>query len=117
MGVAGDLHRDRAEALANSEVPHVRGDGAKESAPVQPVVLVEAAVLGGEEGLAHVQGDRVEWDVDPAHDGDAAEEAVVPVDDPAALAGTEAADLGAGRAALEAAGRQPGVEHHDPDAG
>ena len=95
----------------------MRRDGAEEAAPVEPVVLVEAAVLGGEECLPHVQRDRVERHVHAAHDRDAAEEAVAAVEDLASFAGPERADLAARRAAGEAAGRQPRVEQHDADAG
>ena len=74
--VARHLHGDRAEPFAHAHVADVGGRGAEQAAPVEPVVLVEAAVLGGEERLPHVQRDRVERDVHAPHDGDAAEESV-----------------------------------------
>jgi hypothetical protein len=63
-----------------------------------------------------MEGYDVEWDVHSPHDGDAAEEVVVPIDYLAAFAWTECADLAARRAPVESARRQPDVEEHDPGA-
>jgi len=111
-----DLHERRGD-VADAAGLHVGGGGAEEAAPVEPVVLVEATVFSGEEGLSNVQRNGVDRHVDAAHDRDAAEEAVAAIEDLAPFAWPECADLTACRTSREAAGGQPGVEQHDADAG
>ena len=53
--VAGQLHRDGREPLRETERKHVGLDGAEDAPEVDPVVVVEALVLGGDERLAHGQ--------------------------------------------------------------
>ena len=98
--------------LNPSRVPpalRLSASGAEESAPVEPAVLVEAAVFGGDERLPHELRDRAERNVDAAHGLQASHDAVVPVEDAAALIGLESLDLARRRAAVEAAGPQPDV--------
>ena len=111
--VARDLHGDRAESLAHAERADVAETGAHEAAPVEPVVVVEAAILGGEERLAHVLRHLLDRHVDAADDREPAHEPTLAVEDLAALGRPERADLVARRAAVEAAGAQPHVERAD----
>ena len=48
-----DLHGDGAEALSDAAGAEVPGDRAKDTMPIEPVVLVEASVLRGDEGGAN----------------------------------------------------------------
>ena len=58
--VPGNLHRDRARALASTaagEVGHCRTDDAE---VIYPAMLVEAVVLGREDGLLHQVGNGID---------------------------------------------------------
>jgi hypothetical protein len=50
--------------LADAAGAEVPGDGAQYPVPVEPVMLVEAPVLGGDEGVAYEVGDDGDGDVD-----------------------------------------------------
>ena len=105
--IARDLHGDGAESLAHPEVPHVAECRPEYAAPVEAIVLVEATILGGEEGLPYIQGDGIQRNVDATHECDASEKVVVPIHDAAAFAGAKRANSRAGGASLEATGAEP----------
>ena len=80
-------------------------------------MVVEAAVFGSHEGLAHVPRHGSQRNVDAPHDDEVAKEFAVSVENPPALAGVEGSDLGGCRAPGEAAARQPTVEYAYSDSG
>src|SRR4051812_2084865 len=113
--IMGDLHRDGAEALPHSSRARVSERGPKERAPVEPVVVVEAAILGGDKGGANMLGHVGQRYVDAPHHGQAPDQPAVAVEDATALARVKGADLVAARAARESAGGQPGIKDEDAD--
>ena len=80
-------------------------------------MFVEATVFGGDERVPHVLRDDADRHVDAAHVREVTDELLVAVVDVSALARMEGANLGRRRAAVEAAGAEPGVERDDADAG
>ena len=52
--VPRQLHRDRGEPLGKAKLEQVGPDGAEDPVPVDPMVVVEALVFGGEEGGLHI---------------------------------------------------------------
>ena len=107
------LHRDGAEPFADPRRADVAKRGAKEGAPIEAVVVVESAILGGDERGAHLLRHIGERDVDPAYDGQPADQASVAIENAPTLARVKGADLITARAAGEAAAGEPGVKHED----
>ena len=79
------------------------GESAGEASPIETVVVVEAPILGGDEGLLHVGRDLAQLDVDPPDDREPADQAPILVDDPAPFPGMKSANLGCAWAARVAA--------------
>src|SRR5438067_11249180 len=71
--VVDDLHRDRAEPLPHAERADVPHEGAHEASPVEPVVVIEAAVFRRDEGLLDVARNVAQLHVDPTYDRKAAD--------------------------------------------
>jgi hypothetical protein len=111
--VACDLHRDGAEALANFHSNHVAQRCPESRAPVETVVLTEAAILGGDESLLDVLRHIPEGDVETANDRETPDQAVCAVQYATTFAGVIRANLDGRRAAGESTGRQPPVEAPD----
>jgi hypothetical protein len=62
--VVRDLHRDRAEALADPAGAEVPRDGAQHAMPVETVMFIEASVLGGDEPIANRLGHHADRHID-----------------------------------------------------
>src|SRR5207302_8243269 len=111
-------HRDRAEAFTNAESADIPKGGAKEGAPIEAVVVVEAPVLGRDEGILDVLRNGGKRDVDATNYFEPSDELPIAIHDPATLARLKGADRRRRRATREATGAEPDVEapdeqHHD----
>ena len=107
--VARHLHRDGAESFARAPSANVGDDCAEESAPIETAVLVEASVLGRDEGLLDELRYGLQGDVDSSDNRESSHQAIVPVKDATALIGLERLDVACGRTPVEAAGAQPDI--------
>ena len=111
--VTRDLHCNRAETFAGVAGFQVGDKGTEEAAPIEPAMLVKAAIFGGDERLPDEIGNLAERDVDTPHQLEPAHYAVVAVEDASALVGLESLDVARRRAAVEAARQQPHVRDVD----
>src|SRR5438105_12874214 len=112
-----DLHRDRAEPFANAQRAHIAHQRAHEAAPIESVMVVEAAILRSDEGLLDIRWHFPQLDVHAPNDREAADQATVFVDDSAALTWMEGTNFGGARAPRVAAGEEPRVDgDHSHDA-
>jgi hypothetical protein len=75
--VARELHRDGREALREPEREQVVLDRTQDAQVIDPVVVVEALVLGGDEGLAHRHGNLAQGDHGAALGTELADQATV----------------------------------------
>ena len=82
-GLAGKLLGDGRGALIEAFRPHAVVDGPEDADVIDPVVLVEAAVLGGEEGVHKMLRDIVERDGPPVLHEDPPELTAVSVENAA----------------------------------
>src|SRR5438445_8563023 len=112
-GVARDLHCNRAETFAGAAGSQVGDERAKEAAPVESAVLVEATVLSGDERLLDELRNGAEGNVDAADQLQSSHQTIVAIEDAAALVGLEGLDVARGRAAVEPARQQPHVREVD----
>ena len=114
-GAAHHLHGDGAEPFADVERGEVTPEGATGASPIDPAVMIEAAVLDGDERRAQVTRHAGERHVDPADVGQPAERNTIAVEDAAPLARPERLELGRARTAGEAAAPHPhhGTDHED----
>src|SRR4029078_9173358 len=99
--VVRHLHRDRAEALTDAARAEITQNRAEDAAPVEAVVVVEAAILGGDESVAYLLRHCGNRYVDAAHILEVTEEPARPVIHVAAFARMEGADLGGARASVK----------------
>src|SRR5690349_14046200 len=104
------LHRDRAEPFANAKRTDIAEERAQEAAPIESVVLVEAAVFCRDERLLDVRRNVAKIDVDAAYDRQMADEPPIPVDDVAAFARMEGPNLRGRRTAGVSACEEPAVD-------
>src|SRR6185369_9532909 len=107
--VPRDLHRDRAEPFTHSEGTDVAGTGAQEAVPIESVVVVEATILGCEEGLTHVLWNLLDRDVHPADHRQPPHETALPVENLAALRRPERAYLPGRGTAIVSTRAQPHI--------
>src|SRR5206468_9122648 len=92
--VVRHLHGDRAEPLPNSARAQIPRDRAKNSIPIQSVVLIEPAILGRDECLSHELGNDRDRYIDPTNILEVAKEFLVAVVDVPAFARMERTNLG-----------------------
>ena len=112
-GVARELHRQRARSFFVTPGLQVREQGADDPAQVDGAVLVEALVLGGEEGLRHVARKRPQRHDLARHGSEVGELAAAPVEQDRRtswLVRREAPDVGA---AGDAAAPPGGAHEHE----
>src|SRR6478672_8482242 len=107
--IARHLHRDRAESFTRASGFEVRYERAEESVPVEATVLGEAPVLGRYEGLLNEHRHVSKRNVVAANDFQASNQAIVTVEDFAALIGLEALDITRRRTAVEPTRAQPDI--------
>ena len=108
--VARDLHRYGRETFPEPERRRVAHDGPADAAPVEPIVIVEAPVFGGDECPPHVHRHRGKGHVHPADHVQASHRFSKPVENFSALGRLIGADGFRARTPLEAAREEPGVE-------
>ena len=111
--VVRDLHGDRAEAFADAPGAQVAHERTQERVPIETVVLIEAPVFRGDERRLHRLRHRRNRHVHAPDVLEMAQKPIVAVEDLAALAGMERADLRGARAPRESARTQPRVKAPD----
>ena len=112
--VAGELHGDGGRAR-DAAAEHGALGGAEDADPVDAVVLVEALVLGGEEGLDDGGRHLVERHHGAALEAEIGDEPAVGGVHLGGLGGIVLAERVEGGAGVAAADREPGRQH-DGDA-
>src|ERR1043166_4056868 len=115
--VVRHLHGDRAKPFANAERADVAKHRAADGVPIETIVLVEAAVFSGDEGVLHVLRHRGQRDVHSADDLEPADQPSVAIEDPTAFTRLERADRRGRGTAGEATGAEPDAEKPDAEDG
>src|SRR6185503_14073166 len=116
--VAGELHGDGARALADVAGAQVGEQGAEDAVRVDAVVLAEALVLDGDEGIGDVGGEALELDDAAVHQSERAHLTAVAVEHQrraVGLVGGEAADVGAAADAAASPGDAAGDQQRGED--
>ena len=111
--VAGELHGDGREALAQAVEEHDVLERAEEADPVHAVMLIEPLVLDRQEGGGHRRRHRREWQHGPAGVAEIADLPAIGGVNPGRLVLVIAVDARDGGAAVVGAGTRPHADQQE----